>query len=202
MTATLGADANIPVIQKKHQFCHGFSFDWIWNKYRIPQFMYQFQFPGFTAVAEKTAETDSGKAFGKDMLQKQSNKFRTSDGFQLGNTMIRIILVTEGHRSAGDIRNPAVADCSAIGITGEILNGIPISVECLFDERKPLLFIERIYEFLPVVMVTQICTFSMQGKQIFFVVRFELFHKFTAEHLSDSAFRKEKSFVAGFSEPA
>ena len=73
----------------------------------------------------------------------------------------------------GDIRNPAVTDCCGVSITGKILNGIPISFKSFFDERTPFLFIEGIYEFLPVVMVTQICTFYIQRKPMLFVIKFE-----------------------------
>ena len=101
--------------------------------------MYQLEFSGFTAVTKKSAEPDSGEPLWQDMLQEQPNKFRTRDGFQFGSAMIRVVFVTEGHRFFGDIRNPAVADCCAVSITGEILNGVSVTIKGFFDERNPML---------------------------------------------------------------
>lgn len=136
------------------------------------------------------------------MLQEQSNKFCSTYCFDLGSVVVSIVFIPERYGFISNGTDPAVADRRPVSITGEVSDGISIAVKCLFDKRKPVSGIKGIYEFLPVVSVTESRTFTSEVQEFFIVIKFQFLHKFTTKHRSNHFHRKQKPLVACFSELA
>lgn len=75
----------------------------------------------------------------------------------------------ESHRIFRNRKNPAVRYSNPVGITPKIFDDITVAVKGFLYVWAPVLFIEIIFPFFPVIRITQLFTGRRKGKGAVFV---------------------------------
>ena len=101
----------------------------------------------FLTVGKITAEPYPVKSIWQHMLKKKADELLTGNGLCLLFITIGIIRITKCYIIFCNALNTAVADSGAVSVSGEVLHGIPISIEGLFYKWIPLFGIESVNEF-------------------------------------------------------
>lgn len=82
-------------------------------------------------------------------------------------------------------------------ISAKIFNGITETVECLLDERAPVLFVQLVTKDLPFVRIVQFSTGSRKGKTFGHIQPVQFREEFTLELIPEHI-NRDKEAAAGF----
>ena len=125
--------------------------------------MNQLEIPCFSAVCQITGKTDTVETFGKHMLQKQSDKVGALYCKKFFLAFICIVFITESDICIVYLYDSFVCDRCTEGIAGQISYGIAPSVECFFDEWKPLLLEQPVNKGLKAGIVGMVETGNVKA---------------------------------------
>ncbi len=95
--------------------------------------------------------------------------------------------------------DPAVGDSDFVGIASQIFDGIAKAVKGFFDVRAPVFFIKAVFEFFPVIRITQFFTGGRKSKGAAFVKGGKQRHIFPLELIPQDCHRNKK-FTGGFTD--
>lgn len=153
-----------------------------------------------TIVGKEPAETDTMESLWEYMCQKQTDKFFPGYGLDLFCMLVCVIRIAEGNHCIRNCLDTAVADRSTVRIPAEILQGVPVAIEGLFDKGAPGYGIKVVDPCFPGRRIHQILAGPVQGKQPFFIKLFEMAEIFPTEHLPEDLYWKDETFVPGLNE--
>ena len=95
--------------------------------------------------------------------------------------------------------DPAVGDSDFVGIASQIFDGIAKAVKGFFDVRAPVFFVKTVFEFFPVIRITQFFTGGRKSKGAAFVKGGKQRHIFPLELIPQDCHRNKK-FTGGFTD--
>lgn len=152
---------------------------------------------GFPCVGEKAGIPDPRESFRQNVRQEPVDKLhsRKNNEFFFSGFPVRH---SEGDGISVIILNPAVGDSSAKSVSGQILNGVAVSVKGPDNITHPFRCVQLFAEGRPSVWIgIDIC--FRKNQKILLPEDFYSGHKFPAEQFRQSWHRQEESaFVYRF----
>lgn len=131
------ATADIYMVQEHHQFGSAHPLCRVSAVNLPPEAADMLQCLCLTIVGKEPTETDTVESLWEYMCQKQADEFSPGYSLNLLRVVVCIIRIAEGNLCIRNCLNTAVTDCSTVRIPAEILQGVPVAIEGLFDKGAP-----------------------------------------------------------------
>ena len=198
LSTAASADRDVCVPESKEQFTFAGSVQRRWYICRkMALAVNTLELTGFPCVGKKTGISDTRESFRKHMRKKPANKLhrRKGDGLLCSGIPVRY---RESDGFSVIIHDSTVGDSSAKSVSGQILNGVAVSVKGPDNITHPSRCVQLFAEGRPSVGIgIDIC--FRKNQKILLPEDFYSGHKFPAEQFRQSWHRQEESaFVYRF----
>ncbi len=155
VTAAYRTDTEINLPDCFHQFSHGHTS--VTASKSLPSLNTEDHFQVFRShpVIQEAVITDLLKSGREDMHEKTPDKLLILQLYHASR--VSPLFCSRGKRDIHFvyIEKAAVGDRDFVRVTSEILDRIAKSIECFFDKRTPVFFIELIAEIIPLIGVAK-----------------------------------------------